>query len=83
MKFNTPVTFVSLSRNTESASFLNIPVGARPAAIGGAYTVLAYDAYAPTWNPGGLGMAKASELSGQHLSYLESITCETGGGQSG
>jgi len=61
---------------TEAAAFLNIPVGAGPAAMGGAYTALASDAYAPTWNPAGLGQVHNTQISGQHLSYLESIHYE-------
>jgi len=61
---------------TEGASFLNIPVGARPAALGSSYSALASDAYAPTWNPGGLGFVDSTQLAGQHLSYLESIYYE-------
>jgi hypothetical protein len=64
------------SSGTEGASFLNIPVGARPAALGSGYTALATDAYAPTWNPAGLGFIDTNELAGQHLSYLESIHYE-------
>ena len=45
------------SSGTEGASFLDIPVGAEPAALGSAYTALATNAYAPVWNPAGLGMA--------------------------
>lgn len=44
--------------------------------MGAAYTALATDAYAPIWNPGGLGMLESSQLAGQHLSYLESIHYE-------
>src|SRR6185312_3672646 len=58
---------------TESASFLDIPVGAAPAAQGGAYTALAADLYAPIWNPAGLGFLDSTQLGGQHLSYLDSI----------
>ena len=36
------------STGTEGASFLDIPVGAGPAALGAAYTALATNAYAPT-----------------------------------
>ena len=36
---------------TEGASFLDIPVGAGPAALGAAYTAQANDVYAPVWNP--------------------------------
>lgn len=61
---------------TESAAFLNIPVGAGPAAMGGAYTALATDAYAATWNPSGLGRVSNTQIAGQHLSYLESIHYE-------
>jgi hypothetical protein len=63
---------------TEGAAFLDIPVGAGPAALGSAYTALATDAYAPVWNPAGLGFVTAPEVAGQHLSYLESINYEFG-----
>src|SRR5215467_2567597 len=61
---------------TEGASFLDIPVGAQPAALGSAYTALATNAYAPVWNPAGLGMLPDNEVAGQHLSYLESMHYE-------
>src|SRR5580765_4675989 len=61
---------------TEAASFLEIPVGAGPAAMGGAYSALASNAYAPIYNPAGLGFAPSTQLAGQHLSYLESIHYE-------
>src|ERR1051326_1897901 len=64
------------SAGTEGASFLNIPVGAGPAALGSAYSALATNAYAPTWNPAGLGFVNGTELAGQHLSYLESMNYE-------
>jgi hypothetical protein len=58
---------------TEGTSFLEIPVGAGPAAMGSAYTALATDAYAPTWNPGGLGWAGSPQMTAEYLSYVESI----------
>ena len=61
---------------TEGASFLNIPVGAEPAAMGGAYSASALNAYAPTWNPGGLGKISGTQIAVQHLDYLESINYE-------
>jgi hypothetical protein len=64
------------SSGTEGASFLDIPVGAGPASLGSAYTALANDAYAPTWNPGALGFVEDTEVAAQHLSYLESIHYE-------
>ncbi|MFA5975263.1 MAG: PorV/PorQ family protein [Elusimicrobiota bacterium] len=64
------------SSGTEGASFLDIPVGAEPAAMGSAYSALATNAYAPVWNPGGLGFLANNEMAGQHLSYLGSIHYE-------
>jgi hypothetical protein len=61
---------------TEGASFLEIPVGGRPAALAGAYSALATDAYAPVWNPAGLGFLKDIELATTHLSYLDGIGYE-------
>jgi hypothetical protein len=61
---------------SEGAAFLQIPVGARPAALGSAYSALAEDAYAPIWNPAGLSRIDSSQIAGQHLSYLESIRYE-------
>ena len=58
------------SSGTEAASFLDIPVGGRPAALGASYTALASDAYAPVWNPAGLGFLSNTEIAGMHLSYL-------------
>src|SRR5260221_4713841 len=71
--------FVSLAQadsGTEAASFLDIPVGGRPAALGASYSALASDAYAPVWNPAGLGFLSNTELAGMHLSYLETISYE-------
>jgi hypothetical protein len=61
---------------TEAASFLDIPVGGRPAALGSAYSAEAADAYAPIYNPGGLGFLDSTQLAGMHISYLESINYE-------
>jgi len=64
------------SAGTEGASFLEIPVGAEAAALGGAYSALATNAYAPIYNPAGLAFSPSSQLAAQHLSYLESIHYE-------
>ena len=68
--------YVHADSGTEGASFLNIPVGAEPAALGGAYSALATDAYAPALNPGGLGRVDGFQLAAQHLAYLQSINYE-------
>jgi hypothetical protein len=64
------------SSGTEGADFLDIPVGAEPAALGSAYTALATDAYAPVWNPAGLAVADGNQLATQYNSYLESMNYE-------
>jgi hypothetical protein len=58
------------SSGTEGASFLDIPVGGAPAALGSAYSAQATDVYAPVWNPAGLGFLSAPEFTGTHVSYL-------------
>ncbi len=63
---------------TEGASFLELPVGARPAALGGAYSALAEDAYAPTWNPAGLAFLTSAQFAAMHMLYLESSSYEYG-----
>src|SRR4051812_38373841 len=62
---------------TEGASFLDIPVGAEPAALGAAYSAVANNAYAPMWNPGGLGNLSGPQMMLQHLNYLETMHYES------
>jgi len=38
-----------------AASFLQVPIGARPTAMGGAYTAVANDGAGPLYNPAGIG----------------------------
>ena len=64
------------SSGIEGASFLDIPVGAAPAALGGAYTARAENVYGTVWNPAGLGFVQTPELAGQHLSYIDSVNDE-------
>ncbi len=61
---------------TEGASFLDIPVGGAPAALGSAYTAQANDVYAPVWNPAGLGFLDGAEFTGMHLNYLGPVHYE-------
>jgi hypothetical protein len=64
---------------TEGASFLDIPVGGAPAALGSAYTAQANDAYAPVWNPAGLGFLHSVEFTGMHLDYISPVYYEHAG----
>lgn len=52
---------------TAGAQFLKIPISARAAAMGGAYTALAGDAAAIFWNPSGIAKTEANSA---HFSYM-------------
>jgi hypothetical protein len=67
---------LAASAGVNGASFLDIPVGAAPAAMGSAYSARATDAYAPVWNPAGLGFLDGIHVSATHLSYLQSVNYE-------
>lgn len=52
------------------AAFLKIDTGARPAAMGGAYTALADDVNAIYYNPGGLANLTKREVGATHSQWL-------------
>ncbi len=60
----------------DGADFLNIPLGGRPAALGGAYSSLASDAYATVYNPGGLGFLTNPQLAAMHVETIDSVAYE-------
>ncbi|MDO8733669.1 MAG: PorV/PorQ family protein, partial [Elusimicrobiota bacterium] len=62
---------------TSGAQFLNIPVSARSAALGEAYTGFAEDAGIIEYNPAGLGNIFTNELSLSHLAYFENTTLQS------
>lgn len=56
----------------ETASFLDIGVGARALGMGGAYTALADDVNALYWNPAGLSKLEKREFTASHAEMFES-----------
>jgi len=58
------------------AAFLKMDVGAKAAAIGGAYTALADDVTAIYWNPAGLAQLKQTELNFMHNEWFSGINYE-------
>lgn len=56
------------------AAFLKIDTGARPTAMGGAYTALADDVNALYYNPGGLAHLKRREVGATHAQWLGNTT---------
>jgi len=61
---------------TTSFAFLNLPVGARATAMGQAFASVPNDVQGLTYNPACLATMAASQLSFQHLSYVEDVTQE-------
>ena len=57
-------------------TFLEVPAGARAAAMGGAYTSLASGAEAVFWNPAGLVDVKGFEITGSHVEYFQQLRHE-------
>jgi hypothetical protein len=61
-----------------TANFLKIPVGPRPAALGGAFVGLADDVNSIYYNPGGLGMLQRQEVTFMHHALYEGVRQEWG-----
>ncbi|OGS13582.1 MAG: hypothetical protein A2285_03685 [Elusimicrobia bacterium RIFOXYA12_FULL_57_11] len=59
---------------TGAAGFLQIPVGARASALGGALTAGTDNADAVYYNPAGLGLVRGPELSFSHNKFIEGIS---------
>lgn len=57
-----------------AANFLKIPVGARAASMGGAFTAVADSADAVFYNPAGLALLKTAEASYSYNNYLPGIS---------
>lgn len=55
---------------TTAAAFLEIGVGARAQAMGGAFVSLARDATAMYWNPAGIGKISGYETTFSHVNWL-------------
>lgn len=54
--------------------FLKLGVGARPVAMGSAYTAVADDANALFWNPAGLGMSESFQGTLMIMNLFQSVT---------
>lgn len=67
---------LSAESGTSGFSFLNIPVGARATAMGQAFTSVPNDVQGLAYNPACLATLAASQVSFQHLTYVEEVTQE-------
>jgi hypothetical protein len=72
-----PAGAFALSEGTSGADFLDIDVGARPTAMGGAFTAAADDVNATQWNPAGLALIPRSEITISHMAYIADINYES------
>ncbi|MFH1860664.1 MAG: PorV/PorQ family protein [bacterium] len=61
---------------TKGGQFLKIDVGARPAALGGAFTAVDGDVNSICWNPAGLGSIRQQVVTFMHNEWLEGIKYE-------
>src|SRR3954471_2840845 len=61
---------------TSSFSFLNIPTGARAAAMGQAFASVPNDVQGLVYNPACLATMASSQMSFEHLSYVSDIVEE-------
>jgi hypothetical protein len=57
-------------------AFLEVPAGARAAALGGAFASLAQGVEAAFWNPAGLEGVKGVQITGTHAEYLQTLRLE-------
>jgi len=67
-------SFNSGSKGTTGAAFLTMGMGARAVGMSGAYSAVAADASAVSWNPAGLVRAPELSVMFMHASYLADIS---------
>lgn len=64
---------------TTAANFLKIGVGARPVALGEAYTAVAEDVNAIYYNPAGLAFLERHEVTLMHNKFFKGVSQQWGG----
>lgn len=66
-----PTPFTEDARGLTGASFLKLPVGARPNSLGGTYAAASGDPDSLFWNPAGLARVRGRELAASYDALLE------------
>lgn len=67
---STAITGEAAGVGTTGAQFLKVGIGARPMAMGGAFSALADDANAINWNPGALGTIAQKNVTASYSSLF-------------
>jgi hypothetical protein len=57
-------------------AFLEVPAGARAAALGGAFAALGQGVEAAFWNPAGLEAVQGIQITGTHVEYVQTLRHE-------
>ena len=73
-------TDIHCKAGSKGLSFLKVGLGARAAALGGAYVAAADDATGPLWNPAGLTAVDGPELVFVHSQWFQDVRSEFVGG---
>ncbi|MBI3291473.1 MAG: PorV/PorQ family protein [Elusimicrobia bacterium] len=73
-----PVTLRAGEPGSSTANFLRIGVGVRAVAMGEAYTAVADDVFAQTWNPAGLARIPEKQIGFMHAQLVEGLHYEYG-----
>jgi hypothetical protein len=69
-----PSYSVASGTGTTGAQFLRLGAGARPVAMGGAFTAIADDVNGPQYNAAGIAWARHKEAIASYIDYLEGIS---------
>ncbi|MEW6413417.1 MAG: PorV/PorQ family protein [Candidatus Zixiibacteriota bacterium] len=72
------VTIAETNAGNTAAEFLLIGAGARPSAMGGAFSAVSEGAVASYWNPAGLTSVETSEFLLSHFAWYQDMTVEYG-----
>ncbi|HPN32776.1 MAG TPA: PorV/PorQ family protein [bacterium] len=64
---------VFADKTTVTGLFLGVPIGAKPTALGGAYTALSEGVYGLYWNPAGIAKTEKTEILFAHNNYFQDV----------
>jgi hypothetical protein len=75
--FGGPGMMLALDSGTSGADILKVPIGVRPAALGGTYAAFGDDVYVMGFNPAGLARVSKYSLGLDHVEGFASVQVES------